>query len=286
MEIMEYFDSLLASQDHLISDIRAKYYLKNSKLIYMIGRTYIVSFSICAVIITMFQAYYSANNLPLFYSIPGIPRESIFFYPVNLIYQLPTFWIVYEMYLTSDIILVSLIIYFDAEMMSIADLIATMNTPNLSESELGLILKKTLETHVVLTKFAEDLKALLWHCYLIKLFMVTFLLISGMFLIQIDVNWFIPAVLIILVGIINCFIMCFLGQFLLDGSELMSESLYMMKWHEMKTSDQKALLMLMISFDRHLKVETFGFGTINYNTFVQICKASFSYATIFYALLK
>ncbi|XP_055692292.1 odorant receptor 85b-like [Lutzomyia longipalpis] len=264
-EIFEYFEGLVASSDPIMSKIRQKHFTTNTRIAY-----------ICA----------SGFTSPMFFLIPGIPRDSIFFYPVNLINQTFLFFSAYELIMVSDIIIMITIVCCKAELDAIAELIATLNHEDLAANEGRVIVRKVYEIHMDLAVQADKLTIAFWHIYLQKLLVIMLYLCSMFLIFQEKDGFSYEAICSIFVILSQTFILCYFGQIIMNSSEVMSDSFYMTKWYELDIRAQKNLLILMMRFQHPVKVETFGFGTISLYTFVQICKISFSYAAILYALFN
>uniref|UniRef100_A0A3F2ZDF5 Uncharacterized protein n=1 Tax=Lutzomyia longipalpis TaxID=7200 RepID=A0A3F2ZDF5_LUTLO len=220
----------------------------------------------------------------MYYFIPGIPPDSIFFYPVNLPIQLVIYFLALLMVMWSDVIIMIVIMYCDAELRTIAEFIEILDGGKDFQMQEAKYLRIIYEKHQTISEKANQLTLSFWHVYFQKLFSIMLYLCVLIFIFQsADSSIFVPLLACCLM-ITQIFILCFFGQIIWNSSEKMSQALYMTTWYEMSLRNQKNLLMLMTRFNLPIKVETFGFGDISYYTFVQICKASLSYATILYTV--
>uniref|UniRef100_A0A7G3B7C9 Odorant receptor n=1 Tax=Lutzomyia longipalpis TaxID=7200 RepID=A0A7G3B7C9_LUTLO len=270
-EIFEYFEGLVASSDPIMSKIRQKHFTTNTRIAYICARLFLTSTIVCWFLIFAFATIRSGFTSPMFFLLPGIPRDSIFFYPVNLVNQTFLFFSAYELIMVSDIIIMITIVCCKAELDAIAELIATLNHEDLAANEGRVIVRKVYEIHMNLAVQADKLTIAFWHIYLQKLLVIMLYLCSMFLIFQEKDGFSYEAICSIFVILSQTFILCYFGQIIMNSSEVMSDSFYMTKWYELDIRAQKNLLILMMRFQHPVKVETFGFGTISLYTFVQVC---------------
>lgn len=217
-----------------------------------------------------FDMYRSEIYMPIFFSFPGIPLNSILFYPINIIGQLILYFACLEILMWSDTIIMVCIMYCDAELRTIRDLILFLENEEVVKTKSQFMLKLIYEVHRDIAQQAKELTDSFWHIYFIKLLTIMLYLCSVMFIFQsFDASLIVPFNASMMM-ISQIFILCFFGQILRNSSEEMCDSLYMTKWYDMTTKNLKNLLMLMTRFHNPIKVETFGFGVISIYTFVQV----------------
>lgn len=267
---------------------------------------FLIPVTIVSVIIAMFDMYHSELHTPLLFHFPGIPIDNIFFYPINIIAQLVLYFTCSEFLVWSDTIIMICIMYCDAELRTIKNLVSLLEDEEIVQTKSGLLLRGIYEAHRDIDKHARILTESFWHVYFIKLMTIMIYLCSIMFVFQsFDASLIVPFNASV-VMITQIFILCYFGQIIRNSSEEVSDALYMTKWYEMIAEDKKHLLMLMINFQNPIKIDSFGFGVISIYTFVQVCliliyltevfvnnwfcflqilKASVSYATILYTVL-
>uniref|UniRef100_A0A7G3B6V1 Odorant receptor n=1 Tax=Lutzomyia longipalpis TaxID=7200 RepID=A0A7G3B6V1_LUTLO len=269
LSTLEYFDNVINAEDGFVTDIRRKHYLKYTKLAFWVGRIFLTIIGVSGFMVISFDIYHSSNHTPMFYNIPGIPVESLFFYPVNFIVQSIIYYSGIEMVLWSDIVIMAMIMYCAAELRSITELISRLDEDQ-STSERRKILKTVYEMHRMIAEKASRLTLFFWYIYFEQLFMVMTYLCIILFSMQtISMTLFVLAITVLVI-LMQIFILCFFGQIIRDSSEAMFDALYMTKWYEMELTDQKNLLIFMIRFFLPIRVQTFGFGVVSIFTFVQV----------------
>uniref|UniRef100_A0A7G3B2R6 Odorant receptor n=1 Tax=Lutzomyia longipalpis TaxID=7200 RepID=A0A7G3B2R6_LUTLO len=209
----------------------------------------------------------------MLFDIPGIPEESIFYYPCNFIYQFLLFFSLFELIMVSDVVIMITIACCKKEIDAISELQSTLNDEELSKNSAGTIIRRAHEAHLVLADKASMLKMFFWHIYFYKLFSILLYLCTMSVGLQ-GLNGIFPygAAISVFVMMLEAFLLCYFGQTLKDSSEKMSDAIYMSKWYEMNVKDQKNLVIIMIRLQHQVQVETFGFGTISIYTFVQVSK--------------
>ncbi|XP_059608158.1 odorant receptor 85b-like [Phlebotomus argentipes] len=271
LEIFEYFENLLASKDELLSVIRTKFYEKHMKIAHYCARYFLAATLFCWFFVAVFLTYLSGFSSPLLFTIPGIPKESVFFYPVNLISQTFLFLSGNEHVIISDVIIMIMIVFCQSEQESIANAISMLDSEDVAKNQGETILKTAFEAHLRLTEEAKALTQSFWHIYMMKLLIIMMYLCS-MFMTFQDVDKVSFAVILsIFVMTSETFILCFFGEMLKSSSDRLPDAIYMTRWYEMKLKSQKIILILMTRFQHPVKVEAFGFGTISLYTFVQVC---------------
>uniref|UniRef100_A0A1B0GLL6 Odorant receptor n=1 Tax=Lutzomyia longipalpis TaxID=7200 RepID=A0A1B0GLL6_LUTLO len=280
-QFFEHFDS--AIEESPDEDVYTMYFATNTKLAYQITRTFSIGIFASGVIITSAIIYFSKNHVPMYYIIPGIPSDSILFYPCNLPIQYITYFSLIGMVFGSDVILIIMFIFCDAELKAAIHLISLTNNPQNSPKN-TITLKTINESHLKIIKIAEKLSKFCWQIYFHKFFTIIVYFCLVLIMIQSDDVPLLIPLLGTLMTISEVFILCYFGQTLQDRSQNLPRALYTTNWYDWTLGDQKTLLFLIMIFQRPIKLETFGFGIVSIYTFVQICKASASYATILYAL--
>ncbi|GAB0092571.1 hypothetical protein DMENIID0001_075760 [Sergentomyia squamirostris] len=286
LKVVEYFYKVINSDDLLISNLRQKHYLRNTKLALWLARVFMIGITLVGVSVVSFDIYRAKTHFPLFFYIPWISGSSIFYYPVNYIFQTSMYFITLELTFGSDVIIMIMIMYCDAELRSLRELIADLNDSNIIRARASITMRTIHNVQLMIYEKANELSNCFWHYYFYKLLTITLYLCSLLFIFtKLDVSLIVPCLCFIAMTS-QVFVLCFFGQIIQSSSERMSECLYMTKWYEMNVKDQRDFQMLMMTMQQPVTLETFGFGTISIYTFVQIFKAALSYATILYAVFK
>ncbi|XP_059608061.1 odorant receptor 4-like [Phlebotomus argentipes] len=282
--IVKYFDCILNTEQYIISNLRNTFYSATLRQTFIYGRLLWIFITSFGLAVAVFDVTHTERHMPLLHSTPGISEHSVFYYPVNIVLQLAFDIITLEFVVCSDLLIIVMIMYCNAEIKSILALISSLNNEDIVGSEANVILKIIHNVHVSFFENANQLTDVFWQIYFHKLFTILIYFCSAMFLLQSKDVSILASLLCLVVIVVQSFLLCYFGQVLQNGSEEMANSLYMTKWYLLAIKDQKILLILMNGFKNPIKVETFGFGVISYYTFVQICKASTSYAAIIYTL--
>ncbi|XP_059618107.1 odorant receptor 45a-like [Phlebotomus argentipes] len=280
--MLEFFETWLKSCEPVIGDVRRKYLLINTKLGITWTRIFLIFITFVGISVNSFHLYISKYSAPMLFTIPGLPQESIFYYPVNVVYGTVLYFSILEYIMIADAVVMITILYFRSEFYTLAEFVTQLNDPNKASS----VLRITHETHKIALQKVKELTKSFWHLYFHKLFAIMIYLCCTLYIFQsLSASIFI-AVLIVGAMTSQIFILCFFGQVIENSSELLYKNFCMTNWYEMKLKDQKDFLMLLISIQKPVRIETFGFGNISIYTFVQICKAAGTYAAILYTVIN
>uniref|UniRef100_A0A240SXU3 Odorant receptor n=1 Tax=Lutzomyia longipalpis TaxID=7200 RepID=A0A240SXU3_LUTLO len=282
LKALVFFDDIADTKVEHLTKSREKYLTKNLKIAWKIVRLYIIgilSGSLIFMVIGILQTNYTS---PLYYRIPGIPSNSIWMRPLNIIVQTVLFYIYSGCIVNMDCLILSYLFYFRGELYAI-NAIAEMLC-NKEENSKEILVTIYTAHRRILHEFSE-IYNLLWHFYCQKLFAVSLYLCSGFFVFA-RINQSI-SIGVLLQSFIVCqlIILCMPGQLTDNCSEKLRGTLYMNFWYEMKLEDQKNLLMLMIGAQRNIQAKTIGIGRVSVYTLVQVIKTAISYALFIYAVL-
>lgn len=226
------------------------------------------------VIVNCYDLNRTGFTSPMLFLIPGIPEDSIFFYPTNIIFQVILYFSTMEMIIVSDAVIMIIIMYFQAELLVITEFLLKLEKEDKVAARAKTILKTVHEEHKRVMEMFNDISFSFWHTYFHKLLAIVLYLCFTFFALKSVISSLVVALLCAVSMVEEAFILCYFGQIVRDASDTMAEALYMSKWYEMQVSDQKDLLMLMMRFKYPFKVETFAFGTISIYTFVQVMNLS------------
>ncbi|GAB0099015.1 Odorant receptor [Sergentomyia squamirostris] len=287
LEVFEFYEDLLEDEDVIMVKLRKRHFGRSIRIAYICAKYFLMATLAAFFLVVGYVLMKSDFRTIMFFDTPGISRSSIWFYPVNLMHQFFLFFTSFELIIISDVVIMITIVYCQAELSAIAELISLLNRRgNLSGTKPGMLVRKISEVHLNIWMQTKKITAAFYHIYFHKL-MSIMLCMCTMFLICHSPDPDISVGLLgALVMILQALVLCYFGQLLADCSKKILDAIYMTMWYEMTVRDQKDLLMLMMRFRRPIKVEAFGFGDISIYTFVQICKAAVSYAAIIYTVLK
>ncbi|GAB0099014.1 Odorant receptor [Sergentomyia squamirostris] len=286
LEVFDFYEGLLEDQDVLVRELRRRHFGRSTRIAYFCAKYFLMATFVSFLFIVAYDLVRSNFVAVMLFYTPGFPRTSIWFYPVNLIHQFSLFFTAYEIIMFSDIVIMIMIAYCQAEMSVITELIGLLNNNDLARRDPRFVIRKILEVHLEISSQAKKMTAAFYHIYFHKLLAIM-LYLGSIFLVFHSLDQDLSAaVLSAAVMMTQVFVLCYFGQMLTNSSQELLDAVYMTQWYEMTVRDQKDLLMLMMRLSRPVKVETFGFGDISIFTFVRICKASASYAAIIYTVLK
>ncbi|GAB0087157.1 hypothetical protein DMENIID0001_014350 [Sergentomyia squamirostris] len=279
--VLTYFDHIVKTSDSEISTIRRNILSGTLKNALLFSKCFLTCLCSVGVIINIYDLNKTEWASPMLFTIPGIPRDSYFFYPTNIIFQIILYFSSIVMIIFSDAVIMVMIMYFQAQLKAITELLLKLDDEEVDQKATAIIRTVHEEHKEALHKF-NDMARSFWHAYFHKLLAIMLYLCFTFFIFQSMNESLILGVMVVVSMVSEVYVLCYFGQMVRNSSEKMSDSLYTIRWYELKVRDQKNLLMLMMRFKYPFKVETFGFGTISVYTFVQICKAAVSYATILY----
>uniref|UniRef100_A0A3F2ZEC1 Odorant receptor n=2 Tax=Phlebotomus papatasi TaxID=29031 RepID=A0A3F2ZEC1_PHLPP len=281
-DILEYFETLVYSSGTEIMYVRRKHLQENTKIALNATKIFLIFITIGGFVATTYCLIASEFHTPMLFEIPGIPPSSIFFYPVNLVYQYVFFISLLENIMTADALIMVTIMYFRGEFCALAEFINQLGY----EPSTKDLIRIVHNTHKILLQKVKQLTSSYWHLYFHKLLAITLYLICMYFFFEDFSSSMVPGTFILVAMITQVFILCFFSQLLENSSESIFQALYLTKWYDMDLKDQKNILLLMIIFKNSIKIDTFGFGAISIYTFVQICKAAGSYAMVMYTVFN
>ncbi|XP_055708770.1 odorant receptor 4-like [Phlebotomus papatasi] len=284
-EIFFYFDGLIDSVE-FSSKVRKKHLEWNVEVALKWTTIFLSFVTIGGLIVNCYDLYETNFSSPMRFLIPGLSRSSIFFFPANIIFQVTLYFAILHVIMGSDAVIMITICYFRSENQAVVEFIEQLDESEIVQKNCNGIFRNIYEVHQTVTWNMKKLLEGYWHIYFYKLFTIILYLCTLLFIFQ-SVN--ISMMIVLLCALIvtaQIFILCFFGQLLRNSSEAIAEALYMTKWYEMGIEDQKNLLLLLLRFQKAVKIEAFGFGTISIYTFVQIIKAAASYASIAYTIFK
>uniref|UniRef100_A0A3F2ZED9 Odorant receptor n=1 Tax=Phlebotomus papatasi TaxID=29031 RepID=A0A3F2ZED9_PHLPP len=284
--MLQFFDNLLKTTDPLISPIRRKYLLSNTKLGIKWTRIFLFYISFTGISVNTFHLYITNFSAPMLFTLPGIPKESILFYPLNVFYGTFFYFAILVCATAADAVVMIMILYFKSEFNFLAEFVVQLDDVTVARNKSSDTLRILYEIHHITLQKIKELTQTFWQLYFHKLFAIMIYLCCTLYIFQsLDSSIFI-AVLIVFAMTSQIFILCFFGQVIQNCSELLYDKFSMAKWYEMKLSDQKIFLFMIKSLQKPVRISTFGFGDISIYTFVQICKAAGSYAAILYTVLN
>ncbi|XP_055701453.1 uncharacterized protein LOC129800810 [Phlebotomus papatasi] len=281
-DILEYFDTLIYSSKTEIMNVRRKHLQENTKIALNATKIFLTFIAIGGSVLTTYCLIVSEFHTPMLFEIPGIPPSSIFFYPVNLIYQYVVFISLLENIMTADALIMVTIMYFRGEFCALGEFINQLG----DEPSTKDLIRNLYKDHRTLLLKVRQLISSYWHLYFHKLLAITLYLICMYFVFEDFNSSMVAGTFVVVAMITQAFILCFFSQLLENSSESIFRALYLTKWYDMDLKEQKNVLLLMIIFKNSIKVDTFGFGEISIYTFVQICKAAGSYAMVMYTVLN
>ncbi|GAB0087156.1 hypothetical protein DMENIID0001_014340 [Sergentomyia squamirostris] len=284
MKVLAYFDKLVEPDNTQISGLRRSILEKSLKNALFFAKSVIGFIMFLQILIVLYNLNHTGFSSPMMFTIPGIPRESIFFYPTNVISQVVLYYATVPMIVVSDVVIMIVIMYFDGQLSAITEVLVQLEDESVAQEKGGDIIRLIHKEHTEMLEKFEEVNKSLWHTYFHKLVAGLLYICFTMFTVQSIKESFILAVMIVQGVLVLMYTLCYFGQIIRNASEDMSKALYMSKWYEMQGKDQKHFLMLMMKFRYPLELETFGFGTVSVYTFVQICKAGISYTTMIYTL--
>uniref|UniRef100_A0A3F2ZDC7 Odorant receptor n=1 Tax=Lutzomyia longipalpis TaxID=7200 RepID=A0A3F2ZDC7_LUTLO len=285
-ELLHFFDGFLRSDDLMISGLRRKHLRINTNLAIKWTRIFVIFISFVGISVTIFHLFITDFSAPMLFTIPGLSKDNIFFYPANIFYGTFLYFSILSNITTADAVIMITVLYFKSEFNFLTDFVAQLDDYKVAKVKAEYILRVTHENHRVTLMKIKELTQFLWHLYFHKLFAIMIYLCCTLYIFQSLNSSLFIAVLIVGAMTSQIFILCFFGQVIENCSELLYNQFYMTKWYEMKPSEQRIFLLMMMSLQKPLRISTFGFGNISIYTFVQICKAAGSYAAILYTVLN
>ncbi|GAB0094347.1 hypothetical protein DMENIID0001_096330 [Sergentomyia squamirostris] len=284
--MLEFFDGFITSTEAWISDIRKKHLLVNTRLGLQWTRIFLLFITFVGVSVTVFHMFITNYTAPMLFIIPGIPEDSWFFYPVNIIYGIFLYFSILIYITAADAVVMIMVLYFRSEFNSLSELSSQMDDPVMAKKLGPYILKTLYKNHNVALVKIKELTQSFWHLYFHKLFAMMIYLCCTLYIFQSLTSTIFVAVLIVGAMTSQIFILCFFGQVIKNSSEGFYEAFYLTKWYEMNLSEQKTYLIMLMNLQKDVTIETFGFGSISIYTFVQICKAAGTYAAVLYTVLN
>lgn len=209
---------------------------------------------------------------PMFYTIPGIPPDSIFYYPLNIFGQILLYCVIVESIVSMDCLFIIYLFYFRGELYAINSVAENLHDKEILDRQCYRILMIVHKAHInVLNKF-EVISNVIWHFYFQKFFVLSlYLCVSFFFFMKVSNTGLVGVVLFSFI-LSQLVLLCVPGQLIVESSETLCKTLYMILWQDMKLDDQRNILMLLIGAQRTIQLETFAIGQISIYTYVQVRK--------------
>lgn len=233
-------------------------------------RIFLIFITFVGVSVNSFHLYISKFTAPMLFTIPGLSETSLFYYPTNVIYGTVLYFSILLNIMIADAVVMITILYFRSEFYTLAEYVTQLNDAAVARDKAASILRMTHETHKMALLKVKELTQAYWHLYFHKLFAIMIYLCCTLYIFQSLNSSLFIAVLIVGAMTSQIFILCFFGQVIENSSELLFHNFFAAKWYEMKLCDQKDYLMMMISIQKAVRIDTFGFGNISIYTFVQV----------------
>ncbi|GAB0087901.1 hypothetical protein DMENIID0001_022630 [Sergentomyia squamirostris] len=285
VDIFTYFDVLIFKKSLNISHLREKHLRNNLKLSLLLSKFFLTVLTCMGVVVVIFNLYRTGFISPMLFTIPGLSVTSSLYKPLNIIYQVVFYFTIIETVIISDVVVMITISYIQGEYSTISDLIAYLDDSSTVPNTKNL-LEIIYENHRELLSRVKGVTKIFWHVYFHKLFTITLYFCGTLVLIQSFDGSILIGIMIIVAMVFQLFILCYFGQILENCSQKVAMDLYLTKWYEMTKSDQSSLLIIMITMQKVVRIDTFAFGNVSIYTFVQIIKAAASYATILYTVIE
>ncbi|XP_055703756.1 uncharacterized protein LOC129802163 [Phlebotomus papatasi] len=220
-------------------------------------------------------------DTPLIYTVPGIPSDSMFYYPVNIILEPIHFYYIMESIISMDSLFIMYLFYFRGELYSINSVAELLTDKKTLDKDGENILLMVHTAHRNTLNQLSILSNVMWHFYWQKFFVVCLCMCGSIFVINQDIFGVVPLAF----TVFQLGLLCMPGQLIDECSEVLKDTFYMILWYDMKLKYQKSLLLMMIGAQKSIRPETLGIGEISIYTFVQVAKAAVSYAAFAYAVL-
>uniref|UniRef100_A0A3F2ZDE7 Odorant receptor n=1 Tax=Lutzomyia longipalpis TaxID=7200 RepID=A0A3F2ZDE7_LUTLO len=237
-EMLRFFDGWLKDTEPLIAEIRKKYLLINIKPGLKWTKIFLFFITFVGISVNSFHLYISNFSAPMLFTIPGLPKESLFYYPVNVIYGTILYFSILENIMIADAVVMIMILYFKSEFYTLAELVTKLNDTTTARNEASRILRITHESHFVALVKVKEITQAFWQLYFHKLFAIMIYLCCTLYIFNSLNSSIFIAVLIVGAMTSQIFILCFFGQVIESSSELLFNNFYMTKWYEMKLRDQ------------------------------------------------
>lgn len=206
---------------------------------------------------------------PLMYKIPCIPEDSVFFRPVNVIFQWIAFIVLCIVIFGSEFILMIIVGYLDGELNSIVVVITQLSNGYLVKRRGRSILLEVHKMHVKVLNILQDLITIYWHLSL-HILLSNFLFIC----LNLYAARFISLSISTIFTLINCFfqlcIMCFISQIIRNKTENVADALWETSWYDFPVEDQRFFALILSMAQMPKGIRACGLSTISVNTLVQV----------------
>lgn len=83
---------------------------------------------------------------------------------------------------------------------------------------------------------------------------------------------------VLLCGLMQTFFLCLIGDILFEKASLISTSLYLTKWYEMKLEDQQRILIMIAMAQKPYGIKAAGLVDVSFYTFIEV----FTKASLFF----
>ncbi|GAB0090710.1 hypothetical protein DMENIID0001_054620 [Sergentomyia squamirostris] len=119
LEVQRYFERIVVSSEEFISEAREEHLSKSLDVAITITRFFSTFFLPTCLLFPIFALHQTNYISPLYYTFPGIPSTSLFFYPVNIFGQFFLYIYLVVLYIAMDSLFLIYLFYFRGEICSI-----------------------------------------------------------------------------------------------------------------------------------------------------------------------
>lgn len=211
--------------------------------------------------------------MPMYYTIPGITSDNIFYGSVNIIGTIALFFLLVECTISMDCLFMTYLFYFHGEIYSINSVAKLLNNREILITQCDKVLRTIYKAHRKALKQFSFLYNVTWHFYFQKFFGALMYLCTGLFIFSRISNSIIFGIIIQTFALSQLLLLCIPGQLVKNCSESLRDTLYMSLWYELDIKDKRKLIIIMNGVHRGIHAETFGIGRISIFTFVQVFKS-------------
>uniref|UniRef100_A0A3F2ZEF6 Odorant receptor n=1 Tax=Phlebotomus papatasi TaxID=29031 RepID=A0A3F2ZEF6_PHLPP len=238
-----------------------------------ISITVIFNATVCLLV---YHGMCSPNEQPLGYYLP------FFSWWGNFSFQLYGAWLILYTVLAGDFIFIALALFFRGELIVISEIILCFDDSNFARKNIHL-LRMIYKMHLKVLQKLEAFQNVYYFLTFLQFISSFFLICLTTFMIRFnDIQAWAYAVL--LCGLMQTFFLCLIGDILFEKASLISTSLYLTKWYEMKLEDQQRILIMIAMAQKPYGIKAAGLVDVSFYTFIEIIKLSVSYCAILFTV--
>ncbi|KAF7383510.1 hypothetical protein HZH66_012860 [Vespula vulgaris] len=255
------------------------------------SRFFVSSYSIGLIFFSSFALFTQEKQLILKMELPFDITKSPIYELVNIVIFLQEFMAT-SMSSMLSALLVTLILHVDGQVEIICHQLSDISSLIQKGKSCSKILKLSIYKHQRIINFTDNIENIFTYIALIQFLSNTLVICSLGFLIITSLDSEQRNVILAktipyyVLANLEAFALCYAGEYLSSKSTDIERAAYHSNWYELDPSESRFLLLLMIRSQKRFVITAGKFMDLSLEVFASMLKASGSYVSVLYAIIK